>query len=99
MAEIGTPEYAHLLWGLYFLSVYDTDHVSAINVGGVDEKTYRKWAHPFVEAISFLKYPVVSLSQPLLSSKYIVSHQYESFVDFMGGSFRWRYWEPSINNY
>ena len=30
------------------------------DIGGVDEKTYRKWLWLFVTAISYLEYPVVS---------------------------------------
>ena len=61
MSQLGSPEYVHLLWALFFLRVYDTEHNSARAAGGVDEKTFRKWAHAFVEAILFLEYPVVSL--------------------------------------
>ena len=50
----------HLLWALYFLTVYDTEHNSSQRVGKVDEKTYRKWSELFVEAISWLEYEVVS---------------------------------------
>jgi len=53
-----TPK--HLLWGLYFLAVYDTEHNSSHAVGKVDEKTYRKWSELFVKAISYLEYEVVS---------------------------------------
>ena len=60
MVGVGqAPEPKHLLWALIFLRIYDTDEVNSRLVGGVDEKTFRKWAHPFVEAISFLEYPVV----------------------------------------
>jgi hypothetical protein len=52
----------HLLWGLYFLTVYDTEHNSSHALGKVDKKTYRKWSELFVEAISFLEYEVVSFS-------------------------------------
>jgi hypothetical protein len=50
----------HLLWALYFLTVYDTEHNSSQRVGKVDKKTYRKWLELFVEAISWLEYEVVS---------------------------------------
>ena len=53
-----TPK--HLLWGLYFLAVYDTEHNSSHAVGKVDKKTYRKWSELFVKAILYLKYKVVS---------------------------------------
>ena len=70
MAEIGTPRYEHMLWGLYFLRVYNTDNQNACAAGGVDEKTFNKWAHAFVEAISFLEYPVVSRSRFALLTPY-----------------------------
>jgi hypothetical protein len=50
----------HLLWALYFLTVYDTEHNSAHSLGKVDEKTYRKWSELFVDAISYLECEVVS---------------------------------------
>lgn len=50
----------HLLWGLIFLNVYDTEENLAQRVGNVDEKTFRKWSHLFVEAISYLECEVVS---------------------------------------
>lgn len=52
--------YKHLLWALYFLKVYETEHNSASSVGKVDEKTYREWSWRFVEAISYLECDVVS---------------------------------------
>lgn len=50
----------HLLWALYFLNVYPRETQGSSNIGGVDEKTYRKWVWLFVTAISYLEYPVVS---------------------------------------
>lgn len=49
----------HLLWALYFLVVYDTEHNSSQMMGKVDEKTYRKWSERFVDAISYLECDVV----------------------------------------
>jgi hypothetical protein len=49
----------HLLWALYFLTVYDTEHNSAHSLGKVDEKTYQKWLELFVDAISHLECEVV----------------------------------------
>lgn len=43
----------HLLWGLFFLKVYDTEHVSR-SFPQVDEKTYRKWVWIIIEKISEL---------------------------------------------
>ena len=51
----------HLLWGLFFLRVYDTEERGAKAVGQVDEKTYREWSFRFVEAISYLESDVVRL--------------------------------------
>ncbi|KAL3795507.1 LOW QUALITY PROTEIN: hypothetical protein ACHAW5_011307 [Stephanodiscus triporus] len=53
----------HLLWALYFLTVYDTEHNSAHSLGKVDEKTYRKWSELFVDAISYLECEVYSSRQ------------------------------------
>lgn len=50
----------HLLWGLIFLNIYDTEENIALRVGDVDEKTFRKWSHLFVDAISYLECEVVS---------------------------------------
>jgi hypothetical protein len=49
------------LWGLLFLKVYETDSVLAGIVGGIDEKTFRKWKWIIVKAISNLKGRVVSV--------------------------------------
>jgi hypothetical protein len=49
----------HLLWVLYFLKVYDTEHNSAHSLGKVDETTYQKWSELFVDAISYLECKVV----------------------------------------
>jgi len=63
-------EPSHLLWALYFLRVYPTEtngrSAVAPAVGKVDKKTWRKWTHDFVEAISYLESRVVSAT--LLSS-------------------------------
>ena len=50
----------HLLWGLYFLKVYDTEENNSHAVGNVDEKTFREWSFLFVDAISYLECEVVS---------------------------------------
>jgi hypothetical protein len=49
----------YLLWVLYFLTVYDTEHNSTHSLGEVDEKTYQKWSELFVVAISYLECEVV----------------------------------------
>ena len=54
----------HLLWTLFFMKQYPTEGVECGAVGGskgrVDPKTYRKWVHPFMEALSDLQPYVVS---------------------------------------
>lgn len=52
-------EHCHLLWCLYFMKNYNTESINAANVGGVDEKMFRKWTWLFVDEISFLEYPLV----------------------------------------
>ena len=49
----------HLVWMFYFIKLYNQEELNASNVGGVDEKTFRKWVWLFIEATSFLEYPVV----------------------------------------
>ena len=51
----------HLLWALLFMKTYSKESVHSSLVGGVDEKTFRKWAWIFVEAISYLECDVVRL--------------------------------------
>jgi hypothetical protein len=50
----------HLLWGLMLLKVYAKEAILCTLAGGVDEKTFRKWAFLFVHHISFLEPEVVS---------------------------------------
>lgn len=50
----------HILWMLIFLKLYDQEEINSVKVGGVDEKTFRKWTWLFIEATSYLEYPVVS---------------------------------------
>jgi len=64
----------HLLWGLLFLKIYNTDTVMT-GMTGADEDTFRKWSWKFVVGISKLKEKVVSrlliilvLIRPQLSS-------------------------------
>ena len=53
--------FKHLLWGLFFLKVYETEENSTRAVGKVDEKTYRVWSWRFADAISYLECDVVRL--------------------------------------
>ena len=55
----------HLLWAILWLRVYETEENLRIMVANppslrVVEKTFRKWVHIFVRAISFLEQDVVS---------------------------------------
>lgn len=56
----------HLLWGLLFLKLYANEAALCGMVGGVDEKTFRKWSWTIIEAISGFKLTVVSLSHVVL---------------------------------
>jgi hypothetical protein len=58
--SIDGAQFKHLMWALYFLKVYGKEEDCSNFAGGVDEKTFRKWSHTFVEAISFLESSVVS---------------------------------------
>ena len=57
----------HLLWGLLFLTTYDTEETLA-HRAKVYEKTFRKWSRFFVVAISYLECDVVSSSSSSSSS-------------------------------
>ena len=56
----------HLLWALMFMKIYAEESVHCGLVGGVDEKTFRKWTWLFVEYISYEEDRVVSYCQFLL---------------------------------
>ena len=49
----------HLLWALMLMKVYATEGVLA-SFAGVTEKTFRKRAWEYIQAIATLKYEVVS---------------------------------------
>ena len=51
----------HLFWALLFLKCYCTEAILTRVVGGVDEKTFRKWTWLFVGSIAELKPRVVSV--------------------------------------
>jgi len=50
----------HMLWGLLLMKVYGKEEQHCALAGGVDKKTFRKWAWLFIEAISSLEPEVVS---------------------------------------
>lgn len=80
--DVCREELVHLLWGLYLLKVYGTGDTSSSNVGGVDDKTWRKWTELFVDAISYLEYDVVSLSSEC--ELVLLHHSYAFFSDRVG---------------
>ena len=49
----------HLLWALHLMMCYPTEN-QGISIINCDEKTFRKWAWAFIEALSSLKNEVVS---------------------------------------
>lgn len=51
----------HLLWGLMLMKVYATEDVLA-NIAKATEKTFRKWAWAFIDALADLSYTLVSSS-------------------------------------
>ena len=59
------PSPSHLLMALMFLKLYCSENVHS-TIAGVDEKTFRKWAWLFVEAISYLEPEVVSKNPTFL---------------------------------
>lgn len=66
------------------MKLYNQEETNSINVGGVDEKSFRKWTWLFIEATSFLEYPVVS--EYYLSLQYVLSimNIKVSLLDFLG---------------
>jgi hypothetical protein len=64
----------HLLWALLFLKCYCTMPILTRVVGGVDEKTFRKWTWVFVAAVAGLKPRVVSFLVDCCSCSFSFSH-------------------------
>ena len=54
LATLRRAEPKHLLWALLFLKQYSREEDHAAQVGGVDEKTFRKWAWFYVHGIAEL---------------------------------------------
>ena len=50
----------HFLWALMFMKIYGKERNLCTLAGGVDKKTFRKWAWLFVVAIAYLEAEVVS---------------------------------------
>ena len=53
-------EKVHLMWTLLFLKTYKTENDLAAMLGGIDEKTLRKWVKIMVELLARLESEVVS---------------------------------------
>jgi len=56
-------EPVHILWAMLFLKLYMSESVHAQMVGGVDEKTFRKWSGLFIDLMSYQESKVVSTSR------------------------------------
>jgi hypothetical protein len=60
LEEYPTRRIDYLLWSLLFLKVYGKESTLSSLLGGVDEKTYRKWVWLYVVALSSLESFIVS---------------------------------------
>ena len=61
--ESHAPEngmHCHLLWALMSLKIYGKEKNLCTLAGGVDKKTFRKWAWAFVIAMAYIESSVVS---------------------------------------
>eukprot|EP00804_Cyclotella_cryptica_P009884 CCRYP_014185-RA/>CCRYP_014185-RA protein AED:0.05 eAED:0.05 QI:0/0/0/1/1/1/2/0/295 len=56
----------HMTWAFYYMKQYPTEEVTAINVGGFDEKTTQKWIWLFIEAISYQEHKVIVWNERFL---------------------------------
>ena len=63
----------HLLWMLMFLKLYDTEDILSSNVGGVDEKTYRKWVWQLIDLVSYLEIDMVSCCLVIIFSLLLIN--------------------------
>ena len=54
LQNLKRPEPKHLLWALLFLKDYGTEEKLSALVGGVDEKTFRKWTWTYIKALAGL---------------------------------------------
>lgn len=61
-----------LLWALLLLKNYNSTEMNAAQCGGVDEKTFRKWAWWFLEELSFLESHVVSKLSFFIPTKPVI---------------------------
>ena len=52
----------HMLWSLLFLKTCGKETMLSSMAGGIDEKTFRKWAWVFIMIISDLESDVVSVA-------------------------------------
>lgn len=60
LRSVSKPKPKHMLWALLFLKTYSTEPTLASRVGGVDEKTFRKWTWLYLEGIAGLASKAVS---------------------------------------
>jgi len=88
--EPGRMEPKHMLWGLLLMKVYGKEEQMLALAGGVDNKTFRKWAWLFVDAIASLEPEVVS-SFCLLSFLQRLSNSASSLSNPMGEPEKKRY--------
>ena len=81
--EDGTT--SQYLWALMFMKIYGKEKNLCTLAGGVDKKTFRKWAWVFVNAIAKLEGDVVSLFPIIyaftLKSNYLTIHNLNDICD------------------
>lgn len=89
LAILRSPKPIHLLWALMFLQVYDTEERNAARCK-CDEKTFRKWAWWYAEAVADLDEYVVSLLRlKFLLSQPELTIQLYFVADCVGESAYW----------
>ena len=62
-------EMQHLCWACMMLKTYPTENDMSSKIGGVDEKTLRKWVWIFIKGIAALENTVVSYFSPNLNAR------------------------------
>lgn len=75
-AHTNKPKPVHLLWALRLLKSYSTEADLAAEVGGKDEKTFRKWAWFYIEGVANLAEKVVSKIRSYYSDIYMLYCKY-----------------------
>jgi len=65
----------HYFWALIFMNLYpENENELCTLCGGIDPKTFRKWAWPFIEAMHELSYTVVNKSAKLFDYYFLIIH-------------------------